>query len=288
MNSQVQAVVQGLAVPAAVSAVLAWLLGRSRRAILRNSTAGVACSAGFFAAFALLHREHLTPTEFWHRLPWLGGLAAVISTGLAAIPRGSLAGSALRRAVELALAVGVATLLVPTWRSLVPTRTLHVAGFATSLFMLIVLLDRLAARGLNRMLLFALAMASFCGAAFLAVELSLTFGALGGALFATLAGCWLVLLLRKQKEFVASALPVYAVILGGLMLAGWLNVNSFPNARPLRISMALIPAAPLVLWLFEFGPLSRLKGIKSTVAQVAAVVLALVAASLPGALASAG
>jgi hypothetical protein len=270
-----KAIVVGVIIPALVSTVVAAAMRRkSAGGASRRIAAAFACAAGFFTGFALLHPEDLNPADFWHRLPWLGAFAAALSSILSAIPLTSKANRAGRWMLHLVIALGAAWILVPAFPRMDPSRGMHIAVFGAGLFALTVLLDRLAERSSGAVLAGSMSLAALCGAALLAANVSLVFGALAGVAFAALAGCWVVALRHGDENSIRSAVPVYAVLVGGIMLAGALY------ARMLRVPCALVPAAPLALYICEIGPLKRLAGISALLARLLAVGLLLAAAFL--------
>jgi hypothetical protein len=93
-----------------------------------------------------------------------------------------------------------------------------------------------------------------------------------------MAGCWCFALLARSESSAetdprATALrgliPVYAMLIGGLAFIGTIELD------PPQPTLLLAPAAPLVLWIFAFGPLAKLPGWKAATLQAAAVLVPL-------------
>ena len=72
------------------------------------------------------------------------------------------------------------------------------------------------------MLSLSLVLTSGCGAALLAAAVSMRFGQLAGVLAAALGGCGLAIgrSAKPDDNLMRGAIGVYAVLLGGLILAG--------------------------------------------------------------------
>jgi peptidoglycan/LPS O-acetylase OafA/YrhL len=91
---------------------------------------------------------------------------------------------------------------------------------------------------------------------------------------AAVAGCWLASWLLPTASIPTATrglVPVFAVLVGGLSYAGAIEV------QPLRPHMFVPATAPLLLWLFAAGPLSRLKGWPTAIAQTIVVALPAIA-----------
>lgn len=273
MQVVITAIAQSVLAPAAISMAVTWAILRFVPGdVARHYAAAAGCGIGFFGGFAILETAAIKPTATWHWLPWCGAIALSIGpVGLAEGVRTSE-----RWALHLGLALAAALLLVPGWAALLPVRGWYIAAFAAGIGGLSILLDGLAKRVSGSMLSASLCLTAFCGAMVLAIAVSLRFGQLAGALAATLGGCFLVIRIKKPQSDgpLRGAVPVYAILMGGLILAGFL----VPREPPL--GLVLIPFAPLALWLCEFGPPSRLSGRRSVLVRLAALSLPLGLASV--------
>src|SRR5262249_37723897 len=154
--------------------------------------------------------------------------------------------------------------LVPTWKGLQPVRMDLVAGVAAGLLLLMTGLGRLA-RGLaaNHLIVHC-SLAAVAGAALLGNVVSARFAILALALCAALGGCAVIAGRSAPSQAVRGAVPVYVLVLGGLSLAGAVNST-------LRMSFVLVPAAPLMVWLWELEPFASMRGKWRWLAQVFAV-----------------
>jgi hypothetical protein len=70
-------------------------------------------------------------------------------------------------------------------------------------------------------------------------------------------------------------LPAYVVLLVGVAYVGAIYLR-----EPVYCGFLIAPAAPLVLWAFCCGPLSRLEGIRRTLCEYALVLLVLLGAAV--------
>jgi hypothetical protein len=230
----------------------------------------VPISFGFLAAY-LLHPDRLpvVPDRHWQWLAYLALGAAVISGALAAERI-----SWWERVLATAVLMFVATWqLVPTWETLQPGRHLMIPLLAAYFIAIGTLLSLLPARLRSRTFLFALAGVMLATSGYVAIEVSLKIGSSLFPAAAAFGGVWLASFidLSRAKESLPMAiiglLPVYALLAGGGAFVGAIEL---PEPRWLLL---VIPAAPLMLWLFTFGPLAKLTGTTAAVAQVVAVAL---------------
>ena len=216
----------------------------------RRYAGALAFAIGFLAGFAFLESHELIPSTYWHWLPWLAVVAAIVGpVGLAAGIR-----PAERLALTMVLSLTAAWFLVPTWTSLQPSRSIYIAVFAGTLFLLSFLLDPLARRVPRAVLCGTLALSSLNGGVLVAAFVSIRFGLLGITAAAALSGAVVAAILSREEAVVRGLLPAHVVVLGGVMLAAEVNVG-LPSA-----ALVLILTAPLALWLCELGPLARLHG----------------------------
>ena len=265
MRFELETIGCGVFVPAALSVVVTWALLRVLpREVAQRFAGAVGCAAGFFVGYALLEPRHLRPVTYWQWLPWLGIVAAIAGP----IGFASRVPSAGRWTLWLVVSIVSTWLLVPTWADLNPSRGVHVALITACVFLLTVLLDMLACRTSGTLFSLSLCVSASCGAILLATFVSVRFGLLTVASAAALSGCWVISFRGSSRELVRGVTLFYSVVIGGLMLAGQVAAV-LPSA-----CFALILAAPLMLWMCEFSPLSSAQG-------KWAVMIRLVAISLP-------
>ncbi len=174
----------------------------------------------------------------------------------------------------LVVSIMSAWLLVPTWADLNPPRYVYLTLFAAGVFLLTVLLDRLA-RGISKTVFsLSLCISASCGAVLLAAFLSVRFGLLTVAAAAALSGCWVISFRDSRCDLIRGMTLFYSVVVGGLMLAGQVAAV-LPS-----ICFALILAAPLMLWLCEFQPLASAQGQRAVMIRLMAISLPLATAFL--------
>ena len=227
----------------------------------------VAIAAGFAAGcFLFPDRLPLVPERHWQWLPYVAIVAAIFGGVNAA------RGISLSDRFFLAPLLGIiaAWLIVPSYPDLKPDRPWSIVLLTTYLGLLSFLLALLPSHLRGRLFAVLLTLAALATAVLITAEISLRVGtvALRGPL--AMFGCLLVP--RRSKEGVdsfpremLSFIPVFAVFAGG---SAYIGAVSLPEPRWLLLAA---PAAPCMLWLFAFGPLSRLQGVTKIVAQTAAV-----------------
>ena len=103
----------------------------------------------------------------------------------------------------------------------------------------------------------------------MAAFVSVRFGLLGITAAAALGGAFVAAFLNRDEAILRGLLPAHVVVLGGVLLAAQVNVG-LPSA-----ALALVLTAPLAHWLFEKGPLARLRGKWGSVVRFGAVCLPL-------------
>ena len=268
-STPMKPLLESVLVPAVVSVVttIGILRGFSGD-VSRRYTGSLAFAAGFLAGFAFLETRELRPSTYWHWLPWVAVVASIVGPiGLAAGVR-----PPERLALLIVLTLVAAWFLVPTWASLQPTRGGYIAAFAGSVFLLWFLLDPLAGRVPHALLCGTLVLSSLNGGVLVAAFVSVRFGLLGVAAAAALSGPFVAAILYRDDAILRGLLPVHVVVLGGIMLAAQVNVG-LPSA-----TLVLIPAAPLIHWLCEIGPLARLHGKWRSVVRFGAIGLPLAVA----------
>ena len=256
-KSAMHPVIEGMVISAAVSiAISSVVLGIFSRESSRRYTGALGYAAGFLAAFAYLH--HRDPTLRWSWLPWLALVAAFV--GPIAINSGI---GALERVVLGAIfSLAAGWFLVPINESL---RVAYVVGFAGIMVVHWNLLDRLTQKASGMPLWSALAATSVSAAALVAYAFSVKNGSIGAVATAAMVGGGLSAIWKQEFTIVRGMVASSCVVLCGILLAARL----YEALTYLTIALLLI--SPLMLWLFEFGPLSRLQGVRAHLAKIAAV-----------------
>jgi MFS family permease len=270
MHDALPILARGIAAPAAVSLVVALLLGRFASGAWRRYVAAIAFAAGFCAGVALIRPwDELLPSRHWQWMFYLSLAAAVVG------PISAAAGlHRIERWLLLALTALVAAwLLVPTWESLQPPRLAWVPLLAGYLFLLAAALEPMARLLPPRNLLGLLMLSAADSAALVAAAVSLTYGLPAAAAAAALLGCSAALLLSADADHVRGVIPAYAAVVGG-----WAFVGCVDPQVPMPL-LLLAPAAPLALWCCAWGPLAKLKGAGAMAVQATAVVAVLAAAA---------
>jgi hypothetical protein len=263
MKLAIEILVYGVAVPGAVAFAIVWMgLRRGSLRVLARSIEGVAVAAAFFLGCVLtLGRDAVVPTRHWQWLPWVTVLAGVTGT---IVPEGVYAKN-LRWLFLAALAIIAAWLIVPTRPTLWPPRPISIALVSAYFFVIMALLDVLPEQLLGKAFLAQLAMAAGTVAVLLVAEISMTFGQLGLAAAAGLGGAWAASCFSNSPVLARSVIPAFAVVTGGLAYIGCIGCT------PPLLALLLVPAAPLCLFAFAYGPLSRLRGVAGGALQTAMV-----------------
>jgi hypothetical protein len=261
-----------LVVPAIVSFTLAAILWRSSNPFARQFAFAIPIASGFLTAYVLNpERLPLMPERHWQWLPYLALGTAVV---------GGVNFTALGRYWQIALALTVAMVmfvsawkLVPGWDTLQPPRPVMIPLLAAYLWLIARLISSLPQRLRGRLFLFLLAWVMLATATDVAIEVSAKIGSAVVPAAAALAGSWLASLVGKYEKSeplvsaIAAAIPVFVLLAGGSAFVGAIEL---PEPRYLLL---LIPASPLMLWLFAGGPLARLEGTSAIIAQIVAVAI---------------
>lgn len=272
MNSAIQEIAVVSLATGTISLVVAWLLLRlSPTDFAQRQALPIGLAIAWMAGCLFIEPRARQPCTHWTWLPWMAAIAALLA------PIGLASGVRLveRWLLNAVLALAAAWFLVPTWTHLQPARSVHVAVIATGTFLLAAILDPISRRNSPAWLPFSMLLAAACGAGLLADAVSLRFAQLGGVAASGLGGAWVVSLLHRSGNIVRGLLLPYAVMVGGLMLAGSLESSETP-----RTSFILVPLAPLAVALFSIAPLSRLRGASGIVGRMVAIGLPLAAAIL--------
>ncbi len=260
----------GVAISIAVSVVVSLLTSVcfSRESALRYAGA-LGIAAGLLAAYAYLEPRNLSPTLHWQWLPWLVACAAIM--GSIAIATG--VGSIERFVVVALFSLAAAWFLIPTRASFAPMRMTYVTNFTLGVTLFWNLLDRLLSRPKTAGSVFVALMATVVsGSALVVFAFSLRIGFLGVVGATGLAGGVLAFLWKRDAAIIRGLIGPACILLAGELLTAEINDAINPP------TIALIAIAPLMLWLFEVGPLAKLKGIAAGATKAALVALPLIAA----------
>jgi hypothetical protein len=266
MSTLIEIAGYGGIVPAGVAIAIFLLCRRFLPEGARDRYAAAAAVAiAFLVGYALMPWTQWTPKRHWQWLPYAGAVAMV--AGPVALASGLVV--AERWLLRLLLAAGTAWLLVPTWSTLSPPRPALLAMLTAYLFIVMTGLVSLPDRLMTRLFLVHLAIAAAGVALLLAVEVSLTFGQLAGIVTAAIAGCCVGSLFGTSPIVSRGLIPIFVVLIGGLAFVGCIE------SQPPRFAMLLAPAAPMVLWVCNWGPIARMSGKKAIAAQTGVVLAAL-------------
>lgn len=272
MNFALEIVGAGVIVPAVIALGAACVLYRVLPAELATRYAApVAFALAYGVGYVLLPSwAELVPTRHWQ---WTAYLA------IGAAAAGAIASSSGLLAWERWLLLATAALvsawmLVPTWASLQPPRTVWIAMLTGYLFLLATLLTPLLAHFTPRTMLAYLALTAVGAAVLIAALVSVSYGRAAGLAAAALAGCWGAAFLS------AKAVPSTGLALGfAVLVGGWAYVGCIEPQRPL-LALLLVPAAPLALWCCISGPLARQRGLVAIAIQTALVLAVLIVAAV--------
>ena len=263
----IEAIGFGILVPAFVAAGVTWLLWRLLRekaAARYISSIGLAC--GFLTGYALAIDGEWVPERNWHWLPYLGLLACIVgpfaTDGEPSIVR--------RGSLFLLPAITAAAALVPEWTD----RSIQIPGLALFLLIVLLLIDPLPRRIVDRSLLPLLYLCGFASAAFVAAKVSLTYGQLGGVAGAAFFGSSVVFWSLGETARIRGLLPAYVILIAGTAYVGCI----YPD-DPIY-GLLLAPVGTLALWASVCGPVARLTGFRRTVVEYALVLLFLIGTAI--------
>ena len=266
MHEALPMLIKGIAAPAAISLAAAMLLGRLG-VPWRRYAAAIAFAAGFCAAFALIRPwDELLPARHWQWTFYIALAAAIVG------PISAAEGlHRIERWLLLAFTAFIAAwVLVPTWESLQPPRTMWVPLLAAYLFVISAAAEMLTSRISPRAVLGWLVVSAGGTAVLVAAAVSLTYGQLTAAGAAALLGCTLAFSFSVNRDHVQGLIPAYAALIGA-----WAFVGCIEPAEPVW-GLLVAPAAPLALWCCAWGPVAKVKGMSAAAIHgvVVAVVLA--------------
>jgi hypothetical protein len=210
-------------------------------------------------------RMPLVPERHWHWLPYLGLLAVWLGSVPERLPWW------LRWLGYACLAAIAGGQLVPGYADLKPAWYVLTPLLAVYLFAIICLLSLLPERLRGRLFIGLLACTAAATSVLVTSEISLRVGLFSLRIPVAIATCFIVSWLFhfpaevKLQSAVLALIPVAVVLVGGTAFVGAIALK-----EP-RWVLLLAPLAPLMLWLFAWGPLARLQGVSAVVAQIAAV-----------------
>jgi len=271
MNSAIEIVGAGIIVPAAVSASTIWL---SRRFLSAQTSARYSASVAFAAAFCVGYLllpswAGLVPKRHWHWTPYLALAAAAIGPNSVSSGRHRVR----RWLLYLVTAFVSAWLLVPSWASLQPPRSVCVPLLTGYLFLLAALLEPLLCRLPAAAISAQLIVSAACAAVLIAGFVSVTYAQIAGIAAAALIGVWVATLFSSGAASVRGLSLAYSVTVGG-----WAFIGCIEPQQP-AFGLLLAPIAPLSLWFCVCGPLSRLRGRAAATIQTVLVLIHLTIAA---------
>ena len=246
----VSPVALGMVAAAVVSAAFYWLVHRffAAHGAMRYGEA-LAFATAFALGFGLATEwEAMAPQRHWHWIGWLTLLAAFAGP-IAASPALLLS---KQTTLKLLATLISAVALVPNWPDLTPSRPICLAVLTVYLFLLTILLERLATRLNPSLLLAQMALTSAGLAVLILVFYSVSYAGLVGVSAAALVGCWLSSFGKRQHNCLAALGLAYSVNVGGWAFVAWVN------PRPPLLGMLIVPLAPLAFWCCGLQPVSRL------------------------------
>lgn len=271
MGSISAALVWGVAVPIAVAstvvAVVRWLTATERFRIFAGPL-GLACgyAAGWagLAGDALLH-----PSSYWHYLPYLGAIAALLGGCMKWLVRSEM----LRALLALAVCVFSAWMLVPDWRDLEPVAFRYTAGLAALLLVVFLASAPLADRSSGAEWLWAVLLAG-CGQTItIAGLISFKLAQLSLLATSATAGCALIMLVTRSWSTAGLPLGLTVMLVGGAFVGAI-------QPQPPVAGLMILPAAPLALWLSGGLPIGRWPFLGSGVARLLPVMLLVAAVTV--------
>jgi hypothetical protein len=234
------------------------------QSMARRYALPVALSAGFVATYGCLEPAEWLPTRHWHWMPYIALSAMIV--GPISIARGVW--MLERCLLTLIVAIISASVLVPTWASLEPTRKWYVCFLASYLFVLATCLPPLADRVSPKILLPLLLAIGLMLAVLILAIASVGLGLLAGIMSSALLGSGLVAYWYRDSLSLQSLVFVFSILAGGVAFVGYIDPDP-----PLK-GLLLLPASPLALWLVEAAPRPK-KSRVHAIAQMSAVVVPL-------------
>jgi hypothetical protein len=253
-------------IPAVTAIAMAVLLLKYLPPAAARYAFAAATAVGFLVgSFTYPDRLPLVPERHWHWLPYLGLLAVWLGSVPERLPWW------LRRLGYAGIAAIAGALLVPGYADLKPAWYVLTPLLAVYFFALICLLTLLPAQLRGRLFIGLLALTAAATSVLVTSEVSLRMGLFSLRIPVAIASCWLVSWwfrfpkLSMLHAAVLALIPVFVILVGGMAFGATISLT-----EP-RWLLLLAPAAPLMLWLFAWGPLAKLQGVSAVIAQIAAV-----------------
>lgn len=255
MRSMMEATILASILSAAVSiSVLTWL----PRVCSHRHAGASGFAAGLTVAFAFAFGKHISPSTYWHWLPWIVVVAGII--GPIGLASGVTMGERWLMSAVLTLVAGF--LLVPTRPSLLSIRLTYVLMFALTIWLLWGLADALATTRDVSLLGVILGCMTLNSGSIVAYSYSLTIGFLGLAAFASLTGGLVAFAWRRDSLIIRGMLASQFLATGGVLLAALVNDGLNYAA------VGLILVSPLMLLLFQIPAISRNRLISHWMAKI--------------------
>lgn len=268
---------KGFAIPAAVAGIAVFVLQITPGDLPKRFAASVALVGGTLVGYWWPGLGPWLPREATHWLPY-----AALAT-LAVGPVSSVKGVSWieRLLMFLLVALVAGWFLVPVRESLEPARWMQILIWATSVAALASLLHPLIKHFPGPFLPAILTVTLLCGAVVIFLGDIASFAQTAAAAAAAMLGITVAAFFLRKADALRSVALTFAVLTSGLMLIG--KTETFADVP--TASYALVPFAPLALWMGAIGPLSKLTGWRRWLAQgilplaVLFVAVALAAAS---------
>ena len=249
--------------------------------LLRHGFGAIGLGVGFALAFRFTEGiwPALPPVQRWHWLVFMALAAAGIGILHGAWARSHVA--PLLTALLLALAA--AAMLQP-----LPSQDGHMAWklmLGAAVGGLFLLLSPLAARRPGHVLPLVLVVTCTAVSVVLVEARSAKFGQIAGSLAAMSGMLMVAALLMRRVRLDGGPIAVFA-----MMIPAWMVTGIFYDGGELpRIAFAMVPCAPLLVWIGEYTPIARRGGVLAWAVRVvpaalvcgAAVAIALLGSAPP-------
>lgn len=234
----------------------------------RRYAGALGLAAGLLTYNYYFEPKNLSPTLHWQWIPWLVAGAAII--GPIAVAEGV---GVVERLILIAMfSLVAAWLLMPTRATFAPQKMIYLLNLTIGLTLFWNLLDGLAHPKNCAAVFVALWATAISGSVLVAYAFSVRIGFLGIVGAAAICGGAIAVLWKRDAMIVRGLIGPTGVLLAGQLLTAEINDAINPP------TIALVAIAPLVLWLFEAGPLAKLKGGISHVTKAMLVALPLIGA----------
>ncbi len=219
--------------------VVAAVIGLSGRLVSANNPSSrfvstICFVAGFFVGCLLQDMAVLLPHRHWQWVPYTTLAASVVAVWTSSFRL------TLRLMAGLFVSTAIAWLLVPTWESLSPPRTVCALGLAGYLFCGTGALLRWSPR-VKPTTLFVISLMTIVAISIIvSVEISITYGQMG----VVAAVAWAATAWKLSREHdalnIAGVLPAFFVMATGV---AWC---AFIEPQPPLLPMSVLPLAPII------------------------------------------